>query len=163
MEQAGPPKTRKQLQSLLGALNYIRELIPKYSREAKVLYQGTREGKWQWTEQMEKARLKLIRNDRVPLCVHVTEQEQEVMLTLSNQDGRGPIAFLTHQQEVTMRKFSENGPERVLASVTKRLLQLKAIAKEQLIIFFSMAGELARIKKNLVLNQATINSQRWDQ
>lgn len=163
MEQAGPPKTRKQLQSLLGALNYIRELIPKYSREAKVLYQGTREGKWQWTEQMEKARLKLIRmaldsgqlerrNDRVPLCVHVTEQEQEVMLTLSNQDGRGPIAFLTHQQEATMRKFSENGPERVLASVTKRLLQLKAIAKEQLIIFFSMAGELARIKKNLVLN-----------
>lgn len=61
MERSGPPKSRKQLQSLLGTLNFIRELIPKYSWEAKVFYQGTREGKWQCTEAMEAARLKLIR------------------------------------------------------------------------------------------------------
>ncbi len=40
LEKSAPPRTRKQLQSLLGTLNYIRELIPKYSTEAKVLYSG---------------------------------------------------------------------------------------------------------------------------
>lgn len=84
MERSGPPKSRKHLQSLLGTLNFIRELIPKYSREAKVLYQGTREGKWQWTEAMETARLKLIRmaldtgelefqDEKVPLEVNIHE------------------------------------------------------------------------------------------
>ncbi len=173
MEKSAPPRTRKQLQSLLGTLNYIRELIPKYSREAKVLYSGTREGKWTWTEQMEQARLKLIRmplesgelerrDDSLPLHVRVTEQEDEAMLTLSNEDGKAPIAFLTHQQESAMRRYDQNSAERVLASVTKRLLQLKSLAKEQPIIFFSMAGELARIKKNLVMDQPRINAQRWD-
>lgn len=85
------------------------------------------------------------------------------MLTLANYGGKGPIAFLSHQQEPAMKKFSENGAERILASVTKRLLQLKAIVKEQPIIIFSMTGELARIKKNLVVNQAQVNSQRWSQ
>ncbi len=173
LEKSAPPRTRKQLQSLLGTLNYIRELIPKYSREAKVLYSGTKEGKWSWTEQMEQARLKLIRmalnsgelerrHDSLPLHVHVTEQEDEAMLTLSNEDGKAPIAFLTHQQEAAMKRYDQNSAERVLASVTKRLLQLKAIAKEQPIVIFSMAGELARIKKNLVMDQALLHRQRWD-
>ncbi len=147
LEKSAPPRTRKQLQSLLGTLNYIRELIPKYSREAKVLYSGTKEGKWSWTEQMEQARLKLIRmaldsgelerrDDSLPLHVHVTEQEDEAMLTLSNEDGKAPITFLTHQQEAAMRRYDQNSAERVLASVTKRLLQLKAVAKEQPIVIF---------------------------
>lgn len=55
--------------------------------------------------------------------MHVTEKENEAVLTLSNLGGRGPIAFLSHQQEPAMRKFSENGADRVLASVTKRLFQ----------------------------------------
>lgn len=159
MRKSGPPKTRRQLQSLLGTLNYVRELIPKYSREAKVLYSGTREGKWTWTDQMEQARLKLIsmalesgelerRDDSLPLHVHVSEQEDVAMLTLSNDSGKAPAAFLTQ--------------ERVLASVAKRLLQLKAVAKEQPITIFSMAGELARIKRNLVMDQPCINAQRWD-
>lgn len=98
---------------------------------------------------MEKARLKLIqmalqsielerRDDHVPLSVHVAKQDDEAMLTLANYGGKGPIAFLSHQQEPAMKKFSENGAERILASVTKRLLQLKAIVKEQPIIIFSM-------------------------
>ncbi len=159
MEKSSPPKTRKQLQSLLGTLNYVRELIPKYSREAKVLYQGTKAGKWIWTDQMEEARLKLLRmalesgelesrDETLPLHVCVTEQDEEVTLTVSNEGGRAPIAFLTHQQEAAMRRYDQNSAERVLAAMTKRLLQLKAIAKEQPIIIFSMAGELARIKIN---------------
>lgn len=62
-KEKSAPRKNRQLQSLLGTLNYIRKLVPKYSREAKVLYQGTREGKWQWTEKIEKARLKLIQMD----------------------------------------------------------------------------------------------------
>lgn len=62
-----------------------------------------------------------------------------------------------------MTKYDPNGPERVLAAVTKRLLQLKAVAKEQPIIISSMAGELARLKKNLVMNMAVIHAHRWDQ
>ncbi len=107
---------------------------------------------------MEQARLKLIRmaldsgelerrDDSLPLHVHVTEQEDEAMLTLSNEDGKAPIAFLTHQQEAAMRRYDQNSAERVLASVTKRLLQLKAVAKEQPIVIFSMAGELAPNKE----------------
>lgn len=174
MKRSGPPKSRKQLQSLLGTLNYIRELIPKYSREARVLYQGTKEGPWRWTEQMENARLNLIemalssgeldrRDETVPLEVCVCEREQEVTLTLSNRGGKAPIAFLTHTQEAPMLKYEENGPERILAAVSRRILQLKAFAKEQPIVIHSMAGELTRLKKNLVMNQARIHSLRWDQ
>uniref|UniRef100_A0A8C1CAL9 ribonuclease H n=1 Tax=Cyprinus carpio TaxID=7962 RepID=A0A8C1CAL9_CYPCA len=105
----------------------------------------------------------LERRDQVLLSVHVTEQDDEAMLTLANYGGKGPIAFLSHQREPAMKKFIENGAERVLASMTKQLLQLQAIAKEQPIIIFSMAGELARIKKNLVVNQARVNSQKWSQ
>ncbi len=108
MQRSGPPKTRRQLQSLLGTLNYVRQLIPKYSREAKVLYSGTREGKWIWTDQMEQARLKLIsmalesgelerRDDSLPLHVHVSEQEDEAMLTLSNESGKAPITFFSER------------------------------------------------------------------
>ncbi|MGL5903999.1 MAG: RNase H family protein, partial [Cetobacterium sp.] len=50
-----------------------------------------------------------------------------------------------------------------LASVTKRLLQIKAVAKEQPIMIYSMAGELARLKKNLVMNQQRIHCHRFDQ
>lgn len=106
------------------------------------------------TDQMEQARLKLIsmalesgelecRDDSLPLHVHMTEQEDEVMLTLSNEGGKAPVAFLTHQQEATMRSYEENSAERILASVAKRLLQLKAVAKEQpIIIFFLWQGSL---------------------
>lgn len=84
-------------------------MIPKYSREAKVLYQGTREGKWQWTEAMEAARLKLIRmalnsgqlekqDKKVLLEVNVHEEGDEVTLTLFNRDGKAPIVFLTQPQ-----------------------------------------------------------------
>lgn len=77
---------------MLGTLNFFRELIPRYSREAKILYQGTREGKWQWTEAMEAARLKLFRialnsgqlerrDKKIPLEVNVHEGD-EVTLTL---------------------------------------------------------------------------------
>lgn len=62
-----------------------------------------------------------------------------------------------------MKRFDENSAERILAAVCKRLLQQKAVAKEQPIVIFSMAGELARLKRNLVMNQARINSHRWDQ
>lgn len=58
IQQARSPRNRKQLQSLLDTLNYIRELITKYSEDTKILYQGTKKGKWQWIEQIEQARLK---------------------------------------------------------------------------------------------------------
>lgn len=61
-----------------------------------------------------------------------------------------------------MRHYDQNSAERVLASVTKRLLQIKAIAKELPILIFSMAGELARIKKNLIMDQPQIHSLRLD-
>ncbi len=173
MEKSSSPKTQKQFQSLLGIQNYVRELIPKYSREAKVLYQGTKAGKWIWTDQMEEARLKLLRmalesgelerrDEKVPLHVCVTEQDEEETLMVSNEGGRAPIAFLTHQQEAAMRRYDQNSAERVLAAVTKRFLQLKSIAKEQSIIIFSMAGDLARIKRNLIMDQPRIHAQRWD-
>ncbi|KAK9970281.1 hypothetical protein ABG768_026236, partial [Culter alburnus] len=123
---------------------------------------------------METARLRLIRmaldsgelerrDEKVPLEVNVHEDGDEVTLTLFNRDGKAPIAFLTHMQEPSTTKYDPNGPERVLAAVTKRLLQLKAVAKEQPIIISSMAGELARLKKNLVMNMAVIHAHRWDQ
>ncbi len=138
-----------------------------------MLYQGTKAGKWIWTDQMEEARLKLLRmalesgelerrDETLPLHVCVTEQDEEVTLTVSNEGGRAPIAFLTHQQEAAMRCYDENSAERILAAVSKRLLQLKAIAKEQPIIIFSMAGELARIKRNVIMDQPRIHVQRWD-
>ncbi len=54
-----------------------------------------------------------------------------------------------------MRRYDQNSAERILAAVSKRLLQLKAIDKEQPIIIFSMAGELARIKLNLIMDPTT--------
>ncbi len=54
-----------------------------------MLYQGTKAGKWIWTDQMEAARLKLLRmalesgelerrDETLPLHVCVTEQDEEV-------------------------------------------------------------------------------------
>ncbi len=94
-----------------------------------MLYQGTKAGKWIWTDQMEAARLKLLRmalesgelerrDETLPLHVCVTEQDEEVTLTVSNEGGHAPIAFLTHQQEA-MRRYDENSAERILAAVKK--------------------------------------------
>ncbi len=102
------------------------------------------------------------RDETLPLHVCVTEQDEEVTLTVSNEGGRAPIAFLTHQQEAAMRRYDQNSAERILAAESKRLLQLKAMAKEQPIIIFSMAGELARIKRNLIMDQPRIHVQSWD-
>lgn len=77
------------------------------------------------------------RDEALPLYIQVSEEEEEVTLTLWKAEERCPIAFLTHQQEAAMKHFDENSTERILAAVSKRLLQLKAVkAKEQPIMIF---------------------------
>ncbi|KAL1249535.1 hypothetical protein QQF64_020540 [Cirrhinus molitorella] len=131
----------------------------KLGKDSKALTTSTRSK----LEEMEKSGELERRDDTVPLHVSVSEEGDEVTLTVANEGGKVPISFLTHQQETTLLKFEDNSPERILAAVTKRLLQLKAVAKEQPIVIYSHAGELHRIKSNLVMNQARIHSQRWDQ
>ncbi len=88
MEKSSPPKTRKQLQSLLGTLNYVRELYPSILGKQRCCTRVLKQ-EMDWTDQMEEARLKLLRmalesgelerrDETLPLHVCVTEQDEEV-------------------------------------------------------------------------------------
>lgn len=54
------PGSLKQLQSFLGHLNFIRDLIPGYAKLAKPLYSAMKGNVFNWTNELKQIRLKLI-------------------------------------------------------------------------------------------------------
>ena len=67
----GVPRTLKDLQKLLGSLNYLRRFIPMYARIVQPIQDLVAAGSAQWTAECSRARNQLcaVLSQRLPLAI----------------------------------------------------------------------------------------------
>jgi len=110
------PTTLKGLQSFMGHMNFIRDLIPGYAKLAKPLYGATKGNEFTWNDELEKIRLELIDlalssgkiarrepDQKLVVCVENTEDEMELVL-YNDKDRKNPIQFMSYPKPANQLK-----------------------------------------------------------
>ncbi|MGL5687080.1 MAG: reverse transcriptase domain-containing protein, partial [Vagococcus fluvialis] len=171
-----PIKNLKQLQSLLGRLNFVRDLIPGFSAKAKTLYKATAGDNFKWDEKLEKIKCDLIdmalgsgrivrRDPDKNLIVKIDNTPEEMEVILYNEGNvKSPVMFISHEKPANHKKHENMSSVDILATTARNLLTIKSLAAEKLIVVMAK-GEgidlLAREAKNLVNEQKMIHVFTW--
>lgn len=170
------PKNLKGLQSFMGHMNFIRDLIPGYAKLAKPLYSATKGNELNWNDKLEKIRLQLIdlalasgkiarREPDQKLVVSVENTSDEMELVLYNEkDRKNPIQFMSYPKPANQAKQEPKSAADILASIAKCLIPIKTLALDQQIIVESKGDgitQLARESKNLVSDAPKVHQFTW--
>lgn len=166
----------KQLQSLLGRLNFVRDLIPGYSSKAKILYKATAGNDFRWDENLENIKCEIIdmalgsgritrRDPEKNLIVKIENTAEEMEVVLYNEgNSKSPVMFISHEKPANQRKHESMSAVDILATLARNLLVIKSAAAERAIIVVAK-GEgidlLAREAKNLVSESKLVHKYTW--
>ena len=136
-----PPKTKKELRSFIGMINYYRDMWPKRSETlASLAALCGKHTKWQWTEEHQRdfdAMKKLLSRETLlaypdfnqPFIIHTDASKTQLGAVIS-QNGR-PIAFYSRKLNPAQRNYTTT--ERELLAIVETLKEFRNILLGQTI------------------------------
>jgi len=137
-----PPKTRKQLRSFIGMVNYYRDMWPKRSHYLAPLSTLTSKNvKWKWTKEHQDAfdnMKKLIAQETLltypdfnkPFEIHTDASDVQLGACIS-QDGK-PVAFYSRKLNPAQTRYTVT--ERELLSIVETFKEFRNILLGQQLI-----------------------------
>ena len=137
-----PPKTRKQLRSFIGMVNYYRDMWPKRSHYLAPLSTLTSKNvKWEWTDVHQEAfenMKKLIAKETLltypdfnkPFEIHTDASDVQLGACIS-QDGK-PVAFYSRKLNPAQTRYTVT--ERELLSIVETFKEFRNILLGQQLI-----------------------------
>ena len=173
------PKTKKQVQAFLGALNYFRQFIPNYASIADPLYsllrKGTRfEFKGAQMEACDILKKKLTEspiltypNFKKTFILQVDASEVAVAACLMQENNEGtllPIAYHSHILSDTQRKYSTT--KRELLALVNSLEKFRYLILHYPVEVFTdhlpLIGLLSRTTKDACLTRWALLVQEYN-
>lgn len=167
------PKNLKQLQSILGLLNYARNFIPTFTEEIKPLYHliTTATGdKIQWTPEHSLILKNIIdklnessyleeRNPDTRLILKVTASNSAGYIRYYNEGSLKPILYVNHVFSNTEMKFKNI--EKLLTVIHKGIMKAIDLAQGKDIVVMSPIHSLTRLQKTPLPDRKAL-SIRWN-
>ena len=138
-----PPKTRKQLRSFIGLVNYYRDMWKKRSEILAPLKALTsNKVKWQWPDEAQNAfdsMKRIMARETIlaypdfnkPFEIQTDASAYQLGACISQQDGK-PIAFYSRKLTPTQSRYTTT--ERELLSIVETLKEFRTILLGQQII-----------------------------
>nr|AXY87475.1 polymerase [Simian foamy virus] len=154
-----PPKDLKQLQSILGLLNFARNFIINFSELVKPLYSiiSNAQGKYiTWTEENSNQLQHIIdvlnmaenleeRNPETRLIVKVNASPSAGYIRFYNEHSKRPIMYINYVFTKAEIKFTPT--EKLLTTIHKALIKALDIAMGQEILVYSPITSMTKIQK----------------
>nr|AXY87509.1 polymerase [Simian foamy virus] len=154
-----PPETLKQLQSILGLLNFARNFVSNFSELVKPLYQliSTAKGNnISWSNENTKQLQQLIsalnnadnleeRKPDVKLIVKLNASPSAGYIRFYNETGKKPIMYINYVFTKAEIKFSPL--EKLLVTLHKALIKALDIAMGKEILVYSPIVSMTKIQK----------------
>nr|AZS32942.1 Pol [Simian foamy virus] len=154
-----PPKDLKQLQSILGLLNFARNFIVNFSELVKPLYSiiSNAQGKYiNWTEENSNQLQHIIdvlnmaenleeRNPETRLIVKVNASPSAGYIRFYNEHSKRPIMYVNYVFNKAEIKFTPT--EKLLTTIHKALIKALDIAMGQEILVYSPITSMTKIQK----------------
>ncbi|ASF20094.1 pol [Rhesus macaque simian foamy virus] len=154
-----PPKDLKQLQSILGLLNFARNFIPNYSELVKPLYTivANANGKFiSWTEENSNQLQYIIsvlnqadnleeRNPETRLILKVNSSPSAGYIRYYNEGSKRPIMYVNYVFSKAEVKFTQT--EKMLTTMHKGLIKAMDLAMGQEILVYSPIVSMTKIQK----------------
>ncbi|AAB48112.1 pro-pol protein, partial [Human spumaretrovirus] len=154
-----PPKDLKQLQSILGLLNFARNFIPNFAELVQPLYNliASAKGKYiEWSEENTKQLNMVIEalntasnlEERLPeqrLVIKVNTSPSAGYVRYYNETGKKPIMYLNYVFSKAELKFSML--EKLLTTMHKALIKAMDLAMGQEILVYSPIVSMTKIQK----------------
>ncbi|ADE05995.1 pol [Squirrel monkey simian foamy virus] len=172
LRNISPPNSLKQLQSILGLLNFARNFIPNFSELIKPLYEliSTAQGQSiSWEPKHSQALNNLIialnhadnleqRNGEVPLVIKINASNTTGYIRFYNKNGKRPIAYASHVFNHTEQKFTP--VEKLLTTMHKAIIKGIDLAIGQPIEIYSPIVSMQKLQK-ITLPERKALSTRW--
>ncbi|YP_001956722.2 Pol precursor [African green monkey simian foamy virus] len=154
-----PPRDLKQLQSILGLLNFARNFIPNFSELVKPLYNiiATANGKYiTWTTDNSQQLQNIIsmlnsaenleeRNPEVRLIMKVNTSPSAGYIRFYNEFAKRPIMYLNYVYTKAEVKFTNT--EKLLTTIHKGLIKALDLGMGQEILVYSPIVSMTKIQK----------------
>ncbi|ABV59399.1 pol [Spider monkey simian foamy virus] len=172
LQEITPPTTLKQLQSILGFLNFARNFVPNFSELVQPLYQliSTASGNFiQWTAEHTLRLNELIsalnhagnleqRRGDSPLVVKVNASDKTGYIRYYNDNSLIPIAYASHVFSTAELKFTPL--EKLLVTMHRALLKGIDLALGQPIKVYSPIASMQKLQKTPIPERKAL-STRW--
>lgn len=138
-------RNKREAQSLMGHLNFVRMLVSNFAKIAKPIFDVTKGNSFKWTDTAEKSHQKLIdvalksgqlarRMPDKALDIEIETDETSTTIVCKNEGEKNTICFFTDTKVAIEKSLECGSAGEVLPVLAKRLLSLKAVAREQPII-----------------------------